>query len=140
MQFGSHAQLYGYDLTRQADQYHLVLYWSVLQSLLPSHHIFVHLDAQDGTTLAQADGPPQTATGSAASGSWLPGEQLKTESWLTMPSGMAGVDADQAILRVGLYEPVSGTRLPVFAQQTRRPAIMSSYQLCRERARKLPAT
>ena len=37
------------------------LYWEVLQPLLPPHHIFVHLDAPDGQTVAQQDGPPVAA-------------------------------------------------------------------------------
>lgn len=120
VQFGSHAQLLGYDLARDGNRLHLALYWNVLQPLLPQHHIFVHLDRADGATLAQADGPPQTATGAAPTGTWLPGEQLTTDVWLDIPPTLDDAALDQAVVRVGLYEPVSETRLP--ATRTGEPA------------------
>jgi hypothetical protein len=112
VQFGSHAQLVGYDLFREGNRLRLVLYWNVLQSLLPQHHIFVHLDTANGATIAQADGPPQTATGVAPTGTWLPGEQLTTATWLDLPATGDDAMLDHAVLRVGLYDPVSATRLP----------------------------
>jgi hypothetical protein len=83
------------------------LYWEVLQPLLPPHHIFVHLDAADGQTLAQQDGPPATASGPAPTGSWQPGEFLVTAHVLAVRP------RPDDVLRVGLYDPQTQVRLPV---------------------------
>ncbi|MFN8494243.1 MAG: hypothetical protein U0350_41980 [Caldilineaceae bacterium] len=108
VQFGAHARLLGYDLAQKDKQLQLHLHWQVLQTLLPAHHIFVHLDQADGHTLAQADDPPVTQTGPAPTGSWRPGEYLTTLHEIPLP---ASVPAD-ASLKVGLYIPRSGQRLP----------------------------
>jgi hypothetical protein len=107
VQFGTHIRLLGYQQLQQGETLTLVLYWQVMQTLLPPHHIFVHADGADGQTLAQADGPPQTATGPAPSGSWLAEEYLSTEHRLIIPAG-----AQAVTLTVGLYEPERGARLP----------------------------
>jgi hypothetical protein len=107
VQFGAHALLLGYNATRQDNQLMLTLYWQVLQTLLPPHHIFIHLDSAAGETLAQRDDAPQTAVGPAPTGSWQPGEYLATEHALTLPDTL-----DETNLHVGLYLPESGVRLP----------------------------
>jgi hypothetical protein len=115
VQFGTHAILLGYNATRRADQLELTLYWQVLQTLQPSHHIFVHLDTPAGVTLAQSDGPPLTREGAAPTGTWQPGEYLVTQHELAL-SG----DSTDAVLRVGLYLPGTGVRLP--ASSNSQPA------------------
>ena len=104
-QFGTHARLYGYTLAPADDGITLQLYWEIVQPLLPPHHIFVHADMPDGATLAQQDGPPVIAAGPAPTGSWQPGEFLITEHALALPEG--------AVLKVGLYDPITLARLPV---------------------------
>ncbi len=110
--FGSHAALTGYSLQRQNSALSLALYWSIRQTLLPPHHIFVHLDEPGGETMAQDDGPPATADGPAPSGSWLPGEFLVTQHTLALPAGADGDAAAGWLLRVGLYNPDGNVRLP----------------------------
>jgi hypothetical protein len=106
-QLGTHARLLGYDLGVDQDQTAVKLYWEVLQPLLPPHHIFVHVDAADGATVAQQDGPPIAANAPAPTGSWQPGEFLVTTHILgAVPTG------DQT-LRIGLYDPKTQVRLPV---------------------------
>ena len=80
VQFGTHAQLIGYDLDMDSTdgKLYLTLHWQVNQTLLPPHHIFVHLDNEFGETVAQDDGPPVTANGRAPTGSWLPSEFVST--------------------------------------------------------------
>jgi len=107
-QFGTHALLQGYALQQAGTTLTIHLYWHVLQSLWPPHHIFVHLDNGQNTTVIQADGPPVTAAGRAPTGSWLPGEELITIHELTVTA----LPAD-AQLRVGLYLPATEARLPV---------------------------
>jgi|GEM_PF-269438 len=109
--FGDHAELIGYDLVRQGRTLAVTLYWRAQQPLLPPHHIFVHLDAADGTTVAQDDGPPQTADGPAPTGSWLPGEYISTHHVIALPDGQ-GWNQGEYTLRVGLYNPDGNIRLP----------------------------
>lgn len=109
VQFGTHVQLLGYDLHEQGEQMTLALYWQVLQPLLPPHQIFVHLDKPDGGTLAQTDGTPRDASGLAPTGSWQPGEYLVTHHTLTT----AALTEPTTILRIGLYVPTTGARLPL---------------------------
>jgi hypothetical protein len=107
-QFGTHANLIGYDWTETGDgMLDLRLYWEVLQPLLPPHHIFVHADAAGGQTLAQQDGAPVTAGGIAPTGGWQPGEYLITEHRLTPPAGTPYT------VTVGIYNPGNLVRLPV---------------------------
>jgi hypothetical protein len=104
---GSHAYLIGYDWVESTPNVlDLRLHWEVVQPLLPPHHIFVHADDAAGVTQAQQDGPPVTVDGAAPTGSWQPGEYLTTVHRLALPKGKFTV-------RVGLYEPETGVRLPV---------------------------
>ena len=104
---GSHAYLIGYDWVESTPNVlDLRLHWEVVQPLLPPHHIFVHADDAAGVTHAQQDGPPVTADGAAPTGSWQPGEYLTTVHRLALPTG-------EFTVRVGLYEPETGVRLPV---------------------------
>ena len=107
-QFGTHAQLQGYALTVAGESITLQLYWQILQTLWPPHHIFVHLDTAAGQTIAQADGVPQSKKGPAPTGSWLPGEYLVTTHQLTTSDLSPDLH-----LSVGLYLPSTGERLPV---------------------------
>ncbi len=77
------------------------------QPLLPPHHIFVHADAPDGTTVAQQDGAPVTPNGEAPTGGWQPGEYLVTEHHLAPPTGASYT------VNVGIYNPDTLVRLPV---------------------------
>lgn len=108
-QFGTHVQLLGYDLQEQGEQITLTLYWHVLQSLVPPHQLFVHLDSPDGVTLAQTDDIPQAANGPAPTGSWQPGEYLVTQHTLSS----AALSDPTTVLRIGLYVPATGARLPL---------------------------
>jgi hypothetical protein len=64
----------------------------------------------EGQIVAQHDRPP----GDAANPThlWAPGETIRSDFELALPAGGAPPDAR---LRIGLYEPKSGGRLPVVA-------------------------
>jgi hypothetical protein len=111
VQFGAHARLVGYDLTTGNDRLDLALHWEALQPLLPQHEIFVHLYDLTGTRVAQQDGPPQTSAGNAPTGSWLPGERLVTHHTIALDTALPPA-RDGWTLRVGLYYPPDGVRLP----------------------------
>jgi hypothetical protein len=106
--FGTHARLIGYDIHQEDSSIQLALTWQVEQPLLPPHHIFAHLYDGQGERIAQSDGAPLTANGSAPTGSWLPQEYLTTVHSLTPSSG-----TKPTTIQVGLYLPASGERLPV---------------------------
>ncbi len=112
--FGSHVRLLGYDIAAEgsgessAEQLDVRLFWQVEAALLPSHHIFLHAMDRAGAQAGQQDGIPLTDDGPAPSGSWQPGEYLTTIHRVLLPA-----EAGETELRVGLYEPKSGTRLPV---------------------------
>ncbi len=106
---GTHVELLGYDLVRETQDLTLTLHWRIEQTLLPPHQIFVHVDTPQGVTIAQADGPPVTASGFAPTGSWLPGEYLSTVHTIALPADLPS-DAE---LNVGLYNVDGNIRLPV---------------------------
>ncbi|MBV7333881.1 glycosyltransferase family 39 protein [Chloroflexi bacterium TSY] len=133
-QFGTHVKLLGYEFytnkqTAVQEPLELRLSWQVQQSLLPSHHIFVHLtisnrEGQD-TILVQTDGLPQVLTAGglidAPTGGWRAGEYLTTVHQLPLPDNVT-IDFDHGRLladtivpnlMIGLYEPETGIRLPV---------------------------
>ncbi|MEZ4674986.1 MAG: hypothetical protein R2932_12165 [Caldilineaceae bacterium] len=104
--------LRGYELQRNTEQLTVQLYWQVRQPLLPPHHIFIHLDDATGQTLAQYDSVPQSASGPAPTGSWLPDELLVTEQIIAIDALSSAQLAEPLELRIGLYEPTTGQRLP----------------------------
>jgi hypothetical protein len=112
VQFGTHAHLLGYALQRHDTTLTIKLYWQVLQPLLPPHHIFVHLDDAAGQTLAQSDDVPQTVDGPAPTGSWLPDEYLVTTHTVEIAALAPATLATRLDLRIGLYVPATGVRLP----------------------------
>ncbi len=121
VQFGTHAALIGYDsaIDTNEGKLYLTLHWQVNQTLLPSHHIFVHLDNEFGETIAQDDGPPVTAAGRAPTGSWLPSEFVSTLHTVTLPEAVLseavlseGDLPEDMQLRVGIYNPDGNIRLP----------------------------
>jgi hypothetical protein len=114
VQVGTHARLLGYALTQNANTVEVVLYWQALQSLLPPHHIFIHAADEGGVRIAQDDGPPVAAEGPAPTGSWLPGEYVATYHSLALPNAGTERKAGAVTLTTGLYDPVSGQRLPIF--------------------------
>ena len=107
--FGAHAALVGYDLTgAEPGGVELTLYWRVEQTLLPPHHVFVHVRARGGALLGQDDGVPGRNRIAAPTNTWIPGEFVADPRRLALPSGRGSLAA-----QVGLYEPLSGVRLPV---------------------------
>ena len=106
--FGSHATLLGYDSALASDgSLELTLYWRAEQTLLPPHNVFVHLSDGTNTLLAQDDGVPGRKQTAAPSNTWTPGEVIPDPHTLSLPAGPG------TVAQIGLYDPVSGVRLPV---------------------------
>jgi 4-amino-4-deoxy-L-arabinose transferase-like glycosyltransferase len=110
--FGDSIALRGYDLTvPQADGrgINLTLYWQARSRVPASYKVFVHLVDDAGRAVAQADAIP--ADGLAPSDSWLPGEVVADQHVLTAPG------PGHYHLLVGLYDPVTGERLPALDEK-----------------------
>jgi hypothetical protein len=122
MRFGTHALLLGYDLAVQVEAgetgergeilLDLGLVWQVEQPLLPPHQLFVHVDGPDGTRLAQADVMPNDEGTGVPTGSWQPGEFFRHRQVVRLPGDALDLGGP-LVLRVGLYVPETGVRLPV---------------------------
>jgi hypothetical protein len=105
--FGSQIQLLGLDARPSDGALSILLLWQCVQPPDVNHTVFVHLLAPSGEILAQHDAQPQG--GAYPTSIWDEGEVVKDEHLLTLPPGLApGVYK----LRVGLYVPATGERLP----------------------------
>jgi len=116
--FGPSIRLRGYDV-RMADtaagRLELTLYWQAQDMPRESYTVFVHLVGPDGTIVSQGDSLP--AGGDRPTTGWLDGEIIADRHELAVPAdGPAG----SLTLRVGLYRPTTGERLPVYDAQGRR--------------------
>ncbi len=111
--FGTSAQLVGYALPA-AEAVHagapltVTLYWKALASSPISYKVFAHLVAADGTLWGQRDQFP--GDGQFPTTGWQSGEYLTDTLAIPVPEN---VPAGRYRLRVGLYDPATGTRLPV---------------------------
>ncbi len=107
--FGGQIHLLGYDLACTATTCDLRLYWQAQKRLETSYTVFVHLLGPAGNLRAQADSVPRG--GGYPTVWWLPGEVVADSLTLQLPPDTPGDLPDRLI--VGLYDPVSGERLPV---------------------------
>ena len=86
----------------------LMLCWQAVEPIAINYTVFVHLLGPDGQRYAQADGPP--LRGLQPMTHWLEGEILPDRRELQLP---ADLPPGRYRLEVGLYDPLSGDRLPV---------------------------
>lgn len=84
------------------------LIWQGLAEMPTSYRVFVHLVDEEGQIITQSDGVPAGWTRPTTS--WAPGEYVVDRHTLAWPDDLP-VKAAQ--LRVGLYDPANGLRLPV---------------------------
>lgn len=107
------ATLRGYALTPEAapgDAILLALHWQVLRPVTYDYHVFVHLLTATGERLTQRDGQPVQWL--RPTSSWQPGEEIADHYAMLLPEDAA---AGLYTIAIGLYDPVSGVRLPVSA-------------------------
>jgi hypothetical protein len=105
--FGNQILLYGSTLQRIDANLSLEIVWQALDNIPVDYKVFVHLVGVDGTLLTQRDAMPQADT--YPTSWWLPGEFVVDTFAIPAPdSGYA--------LRVGLYAPENGNRLPIVEQ------------------------
>jgi hypothetical protein len=80
--------------------------WQALEELNEDYHVFIHLVAENGQTVAQADGQP--ALWLRPTTTWAVGETIVDRHGLWIPARTAQGNYE---LRVGLYRPEDGQRL-----------------------------
>jgi hypothetical protein len=90
------------------DTLHLSLYWRSNGPTAIPYTVFTHLIGSDGQLYGQWDNQP--VRGTYPTTDWLPGESVVDQYEIRVsPDAPAG----EYQLMVGLYDPVSGDRLPV---------------------------
>jgi 4-amino-4-deoxy-L-arabinose transferase-like glycosyltransferase len=108
----------GYDLASSevalGGTLRLTLYWQALEEMQDSYTVFTHLiDAQE-QIWGQIDSIP--LRGEAPTTSWLPGEILADQYVLLVdPQAPPG----KHMVEIGMYDSISGRRLPVTAEGVR---------------------
>ncbi|MDX1414356.1 MAG: 6-pyruvoyl-tetrahydropterin synthase-related protein [Candidatus Promineifilaceae bacterium] len=105
--FNSEVELTGYSILPTAGLA-VELIWQAEQKMDKGYHVFVHLLDQNATIVAQSDSIP--ANWSRPTTGWIPGEYIKDVHELELPDDYPH---DDLTIRVGLYEPGTGQRLPV---------------------------
>ena len=106
---GGH-RLLGYDLVAKTEPgapVNLILYWQPAGPTDIRYSVFVHLVNHDGDILAQDDREP--ADGEHPTTSWVAGETVADAHSFTFPDT---TDAGPFGLEVGLYDPLTGRRIP----------------------------
>jgi hypothetical protein len=107
--FGGEVALLGHDVSVGADRaVHVTLHWQSIGIPRHDYTVFAHLVDASGKLVAQHDAPPRA--GSDPTSTWDPGEVVDDE--LTIDAG-PGPRAGAYSLRIGLYEPSTGRRLPL---------------------------
>jgi hypothetical protein len=112
--FGPVADLSGYnplpESLRPGQPYPVTLYWRTRGETGQSYVVFVHLLDENGRLIAQHDSVP--GEGVLPTSIWVPSEIIRDTHAVALP---AHVPVGRYTLRVGLYDPVSGERLPVLS-------------------------
>lgn len=106
-------QLAGYALTPevQAGREILVtLNWLALRDIDKDFQVFVHLLDASGEKIIQRDGQPVQWT--RPTSTWVEGEAIDDRYGIALPAAIA---PGLYTIDVGLYDPVTGTRLPISA-------------------------
>jgi len=92
---------------RRGEKLRVALFWRALVDVASRYRVFVHVADASGEVKAQRDGEPVGWT--RPTDTWLEGEVV--EDVYDVEIG-ANVPAGEYVVRVGLYEPQSGVRLP----------------------------
>jgi hypothetical protein len=111
-QLGDHVRLLGYALSSSdisaGDALTVTLFWQSDGDIAGDYHVFTHLQGADESMVAQHDGVP--VDGERPTWSWQDQEVLQDKHTLDIERGLS---EDTYTLSVGMYDYVSGKRLPV---------------------------
>ena len=108
LSFGDEIKLLGFATRQTDDALELTLYWQGAQHMAADYKLFVHLfDATTGVMAAQYDAMPREW--SYPTSYWPPGKLIDDKVLVSLD----GIGNGRYYLAVGLYNPLSGERLPV---------------------------
>ena len=107
------ATLTGYTLATHHSPLTLTLLWQSTTETATSYRVFVHLVDANGNLIAQSDGEPANWT--RPTPGWTPGEYITDPHTLTTPDPLPD---GPLTLRIGLYDPATGTRLQTSSGDT----------------------
>jgi len=111
--WGEVVRLLGYDLepmeVESGGSVNLTLYWQALSTMETSYSVFVHLLDEEGDLRGQRDSVP--GGGSLPTTGWMTGEVITDRYDISIASD---APSGRYRLLVGMYEPTSGKRLPVY--------------------------
>jgi hypothetical protein len=106
--FGAVLDLVEARLENQDTQLVVDLTWRVTRQPPGQPAAFVHVYGPDGALLAQSDAPP--GRGLAPVALWRPGDVLTDRA--VLPLDVAALPPGTTSVRVGVYDPLTGERLP----------------------------
>jgi len=119
LRLGDQVMLVGYDLPdpriRPGQPLRLVLCWEARGPTEVPYTVFTHLLGPDGRVVAQKDGPPRG--GEAPTTGWLSGEVIMDEYMIPIPLELPPGPFQ---LEVGMYDPSTGDRLPIYDTEGNR--------------------
>jgi len=96
------------DSPAAGDTLQLDLAWQALHPDQTSYKVFVHVIDEQGNLVAQHDSPP--ANNQLPTNIWIPDEYILDSHAIPLPDTLP---PGQYTLRVGMYDPATGVRLPV---------------------------
>ena len=113
---GAAIYLVGYDLIQDPEtgDVELTLHWGADEIPGADYTVFVHLMDGEGRLLGQHDGPPRDGT--YPTSWWLPGDTVLDRHVIRLSS----VHDGSIRLKVGMYDPATQLRLPVYDEAGRR--------------------
>lgn len=119
VEFGEELSLLGDSLIDQevepGEVVRLALYWEAKKGIEREYKVFIHLIDENGQLVAQRDSQPQG--GSKPTSGWEAGEEIEDHYGVWLSEGVLPGEYE---LVMGLYEPSSGQRLPIFDGEGRR--------------------
>ena len=116
--FGDRVTLLGYDVSssvRAGEELALTVYWEAQGEITQSYKVFVHVYDGQGNILAQQDRVP--GLGARPTTTWQAGEVVADRLLVPVDPGSPAGAYD---LAVGLYDPETGDRLPVYGTDGER--------------------
>ena len=114
--FDGRIGLLGYDLSPETlnagETVSLTLYWECQEAMEESYTVFAHLLDDASVVQGQRDAIPRE--GGAPTSEWEVGDVVVDR--YEIPLGATGAAAGELRLEIGLYDAVSGARLPLWRE------------------------
>lgn len=110
--------------TSPGEEVLLTLRWESMKAVEHNYHIFVHVLDADRDMIAQRDGQP--VQWMRPTSTWQEGEIIVDRYGLILPED---VPTGRYRLSVGLYDPVSGARLPVNTSSNENAVLLEPFEI-----------